>query len=335
VASDVGHRLDVVVTASNAVGSVQAASAPTAPVSAGQGGGGCFAVPSSCGLPDQSNTGPEAGVSLVADSGQKNITTPGSCYCGKRLVGSLNVEAENVRIENDEIEVLGSCGAECYGDGITLKENSAKGSVIQHVSVHGGAASGVNALAYCIHDENGQVTVRYVSAYWCSNNYSAGGTWEHDYMISNATVPGAHYEPMQDAGGGYPLFLRHDTFLNPHNQTAAVLLGQDYGGVPEVREEENLVAGGGYPLYGGGGPPPYPQPVGPIIIKNNRFARCLGKVEAVAEGYLCHGLAPGQDDGHGYYPMSGSSWPDVYFKPSVTHWEGNTWDDNGQPLTSP
>jgi hypothetical protein len=120
--------------------------------------------------------------------------------------------------------------------------------------------------------------------------------------------------------------INHDTLLNPHDQTADVFGGNDYGNETGLTITNNLLTGGGYMVYGGA--------IGSagasttdVTITGNRFARCLTPSFSDGYGMKCKGGA----DANGYWPQGGYYGVAAYVDKSVTTWSGNYWDDNLQP----
>jgi hypothetical protein len=69
--------------------------------------------------------------------------------------------------------------------------------------------------------------------------------------------------------------------------------------------------------------------LGPINVKNNRIARCLGKrIIGAGSTHLCQGLAIESNDGHGYYYSGGSFGETAHFNPAASSFAGNYWDDS-------
>src|SRR5262249_24925740 len=110
-----------------------------------------------------------------------------------------------------------------------------------------------------------------------------------------------------NGSGGELLTIRHNTVLNSMSQTDAISLFEDFGRQYNRIIDDNLVAGGGYTIYGGanaGG-----APTSDIRITNNRIPRLYFQ------------------NGGTYGPLaawSGSGSGNV--------WSGNVWDDSGQPV---
>ncbi len=285
------------VTTTSSVTTTSTSSTSTAPLD-------CVVLPSACGYPDQSNTGVPAGTTLTPASGEVVVRTPGSVVKGLKLAGTIVIEANDVHVEDSEITVYGSqhgCSEPCGGAGILVRPG-VSGTVISHDTIAGGAESGENALEFCIHAESNETTVTYVYSHGCTLDAGSGGLIEDNYCLESFEIPGEHYECIYYGGGGGPITIRHNTLLNPHGQTAAIFLSSDFGNETEDRIEENLLAGGGFVIYGGGSGSAG-SVLGPVIVEGNRFSRL-------------------------YYPEGGYYGIAAYFNWAVTTWSGNVWDES-------
>jgi hypothetical protein len=134
----------------------------------------------------------------------------------------------------------------------------------------------------------------------------------------SAVIDGAHYEDIYYGGGNGTLTVEHDTLLNPNGQTATVFPGRDFGPINGLVIDGNLLAGGGYVMYGGA------DTATGVSITNNRIARCLSApvYDASSGGSDC---ANGPD-GHGYFPYGGYFGVGAYLNNPT--WTGNYWDDD-------
>jgi PKD domain len=314
VASDVGHTLDVVVTASNSVGEASATSAQTAAVAKEATGAqqtNCIKVPSACGYPDATNTGVPAGTALKSESENITVNKAGTTIKDIALDAEISVEANNTTIEDSEITVEGTqtCGKSCGGRGIWIKPG-VTGTVIKNVTCHGAAATGVNVTQYCIMSNDSDTTIEHLHAYYCTECLAGAMDLSESFIDeTGATIPEEHYEDIYYGGGAGPLIVNHNTMLNPNGQTAVVFASVDFGDQTTLTITNNLMAGGGYMIYGGtsgsGG-----KVVGPVTITGNRFSRK-------------------------YYPEGGYYGVASYLEDSVTTWSGNVWDETLQTVPMP
>jgi hypothetical protein len=259
--------------------------------------------PSACGFPDSTNTGVPAGTALTPKSGDLAVTTSGTTISGIALQGTIDVEADNTKIEDSEVIVDGTqvCGSSCGGKGIWIKPG-VTGTVIQDVTCHGGAPTGENVTQYCIMNSSSSTQIGRVHAYNCTECLAGPGDVSDSFIDeTGATIPGEHYEDIYYGGGGGALIVNHNTMLNPQGQTAVVFASVDFGDQTTLSITNNLMAGGGYVLYGGASGSAG-KVVGPVTVTGNRFSRK-------------------------YYRQGGSYGPAAYFNDAVTRWSKNIWDE--------
>lgn len=267
----------------------------------------CMSKPSICGYPDMTNTGaPRA--TTVMDSGAITISKPGAVVLGLNITGLLTIDAPNVTVKDSVI-------TNCDNRGFAIFNMAgASGTVIEDTTLKG-ADAGHCALSAGVQNAAGPITLERVQAYNVDSAFHGVGTIRDSYFLDNAEIPGEHYEPIFHAGGdGSPLVIDHNTLLNPHQQTAAVFVTDYNGAVGRVSITNNLMAGGGFTVYGG--TDQKARVTGPFTVIGNRFARCLSKSCPDAHGYWHKG---------GYWGLAA----DV--NRAVTTWSGNYWDDNLSP----
>jgi hypothetical protein len=263
----------------------------------------CIKVPSACGYPDSTNTGVPAGTTLKSQTNNITVTTPGTTIKDVALEGSISVEANNTTIEDTDVTVNGTqtCGESCGGRGIWIKPG-VTGTLIQNVSCHGGALSGSNVTQYCIMSNSSATTIKQLHAYNCTECLAGPMNLSNSFINeSDATIPQEHYEDIYYGGGGGPLIVNHNTMLNQQGQTAVVFASVDFGNQTTLTITNNLMAGGGYMIYGGGSGSGG-KVVGPVTITGNRFSR-------------------------EFYPNGGSYGVAAYMNEAVTTWSGNEWDE--------
>jgi hypothetical protein len=264
----------------------------------------CIKVPSACGYPDSTNTGVPAGTTLKSQTNNITVSAPGTTIKDVALEGSISVEANNTTIEDTDVTVNGTqggCSGSCGGRGIWIKPG-VTGTVIQNVACHGGALSGSNVTQYCIMSNDSATTIKQLYAYNCTECLAGPMNLSNSFIDeSGATIPQEHYEDIYYGGGGGPLIVNHNTMLNQQGQTAVVFASVDFGNQTTLTITNNLMAGGGYMIYGGtsgsGG-----KVVGPVTITGNRFSR-------------------------EFYPNGGYYGVAAYMNEAVTSWSGNVWDE--------
>lgn len=235
--------------------------------------------------------------------GWLTVNTPGAVLENVELTAGISIEASNVTVRN--VRVIQP------GDGFGIAIRRAANTLIENSEI-AGPDGGSNRLLVAIKDIYGDSSGTRVlrNDIW---NVSTGvqiygGLIQDNYIHDLGYKAGDHTNGTTDNGGSREqLILRHNTVFNPHDQTDAISLFQDFGLQTNRIIDSNLVAGGGYSIYGGANAGA-PVPTG-IQITNNRFARI-------------------------YFPNGG------YWGP-VAAWNsggagnvfsGNIWDDTGRPL---
>jgi hypothetical protein len=302
---------------------------------------GCFADPSACGYPDADNTGPTTalqkvpGASLPSgaqwDTGAHTLRITGDNVTVENLdiAGAVTVDGDNATIRNSRIAVSNGCSSPCGSSGIRLGETDATvtGTVLQNLDIVTAEKdpSNDNPLDPATIDtkldhgvrNNGDLAVTadhlYIKGF--AGAWKGPGTIENSYLFSQLAFDGDHVEAYLNGGEGNPTILDHNTILNPVAQTAAISLFNDFGGIGRVDVVDNLLAGGGYVMYGGA-KNGTGNVTGPILIKGNRIAR-------------------GRQDSHGYYSNGGEIGLWAEFNKDATRACGNYWDDNLKATGSP
>ena len=304
--ADVAHTLDVVVTAHNTAGSESATSAPTAAVAKEESSGqqtNCIDKPSSCGYPDATNTGVPAGTTLTPRSGEVSVTAAGTTVKDLAVTGEILVEANNTTVEDDEVTVSAGSG----NRGIYIAPG-VTGTVIDHVTCHGEG----KGTQYCVFNKDSSTKIEYSYLYNCGECLNGPGTITNSFFDVTAVISGEHYEDIYYGGGEGSLIVNHDTMLNPQGQTATVFASNDFGDQDTLTITNNLLAGGGYTLYGGASctTGECGAVKGPVTVSGNRFSNT-------------------------YYPESGYYGIGAYFNNAVTTWSGNFWDDTLKSVPEP
>jgi hypothetical protein len=302
---------------------------------------GCFADPSACDYPDADNTGPADALQKVPgaplpsgaawDAGAKTlrITSDNVTIQNLDIPGAIAVDGNNATIRNSRIAVDEGCSRPCGAFGIRLGETDAtvQGTTLQDLDIVTAEKnpSDDNPLDPSTIDtkidhgvrNNGDLSAAgdhlYVKGF--AGAWKGAGTITNSYLFSQLVFDDDHVEAYLNGGEGDPTILEHDTILNPVAQTAAISLFNDFGGIGKVTVENNLLAGGGYVMYGGtkngSG-----NVSGPLLIKGNRIAR-------------------GDQDSHGYYRNGGELGLWAEFSKSTTKACGNYWDDTLSRTESP
>jgi hypothetical protein len=280
---------------------------------------GCAADPSACGFPDAGTTGPRRSVTLRDVPGQ--VTSgPGWHYdsrgwievdgddalvSGIRADVGLNIEADGVTVRDVALTVSGE------DFGIALRH--VNGVLIEHSSITAPAASGPQRLMVGIKDIYADSSGIRISRNDISRTATGiqleSGTVEKNYIHDLGYTDGDHVNGTTSNGGSQLLILRGNTIFNPHDQTDAISLFQDFGGQANRQIIGNLLAGGGYTIYAGAGPGK--AATSGIVVRDNRIARLFYS----RGGYFGPGTA--------------------YSSGAGNEWSGNVWDDSSRPIPAP
>ncbi len=132
-----------------------------------------------------------------------------------------------------------------------------------------------------------------------------------NYIHNTGYLPGDHVNGVTSNGGVTTLLtITHNTIYIDRSQTDAIGLFDDFGVQANRTITSNLVAGGGYPIYGGQNPGT-PAPTG-IRVTGNRVATI-------------------------YYPKGGAYGPAAAYSSTGTGntWTANTWDTTGLAIPAP
>jgi hypothetical protein len=269
----------------------------------------CATTPSACGFPDGTNTGVPTGTALLTVPGQVS-TGPGWYFDsrgwvevngnGAKLSGlyipyTLDISASNVTIKHVRVVTSGHSSF-----GVSVRHTS-------NVTIENSTISGLNTGA-------GRVMVGVKDIYADStglqilgNNISMAATGvqlesglvQGNYIHNLGYISGDHLNGVTSNGGATALLtIAHNTAFTNYQQTDAISLFEDFGAQANRVITGNLLAGGGYAIYGGqntGGPT-----ATNIRITNNRIATRI-------------------------FPNGGFYGPVAYFN---THGAGNTWTGN-------
>jgi hypothetical protein len=281
--------------------------------------GGCAPSPHRCGFPDATNTGVPGTVKLrkvpaqvskgkgwaYDPRGWVEVYGNGAVLSGLYIPYNLDISASNVTIKN--VKVVEN------GDGFGISLRHTRNVIIEHSDVFSPYASGPNRLQVAIKDVYGDsrgTTVEYDNIWHSATAVQLSeGRIVNNYIHDLSYASGDHVNGItSDAGDRAGLTIEHNTVFNPKGQTDAIGLFEDFGQQFDCLIENNLIAGGGYTLYGGANPGG--QKPANIVIIGNRFGRI----------YYHKG---------GYYGPATA----VASSGSGDVWRGNIWDDTGKPVS--
>jgi hypothetical protein len=273
------------------------------------------------GYPGAGNTGVPAGTSLRTVPGQVasgpgwyfdktqqvvQVTGTGAVLSGLYIPYTVNVKANNVTLTNDKIVAYGATSF-----GVALRH--ASNVTVSHSTISGRSATS-GRLMVGIKDIYGDATGTQVLAdniFWTSTGVQIEtGLIQDNYLHDPGYLAGDHINGVTSNGGTQQLTINHNTIFNSMSQTDAVGLFEDFGVQANRTISNNLLAGGGYTIYGGqnsGGPATYN-----IKITGNRISTM-------------------------YFAKGGYWGPVTAFNPAGQGnvWSGNVWDSTGQVIPSP
>jgi hypothetical protein len=280
----------------------------------------CAAKPSTCGYPDATNTGVPAGTTLKSVPSQVSsgpgwaynaatdavvVKVNGTVLSGLNISSNLTISASNVTVKNVQVVTDGTFGISLtHTTGVTIEnstisgQNATTGRVDSAIKDVYGDSTGM-----VIKDNN---ISRFRTAMQLSN-----GLVDGNYIHDPGYIAGDHTNGVVSTGGTKTLVIQNNTIFNSIGQTDAITVNSAKSGMPVANQtiQNNLIAGGGYAIYGGTN---LGNTTSNIVIKGNRFAQI-------------------------YYPKSGQFGPVAYFastgKGNV--WSGNIWDTTGQAVPAP
>jgi hypothetical protein len=274
---------------------------------------GCAALPHACGFPDATNTGVPAGLTLRRVPGQVShgpgwyfdprgsvrVTGNGAVLQGLYIPYNVSVTASRVTIRDDRIVVSGD------RFGVSLRHTHRV--TIENTDIYSPYA-GPNRLMVGIKDVYGDSTGLSVlrDDIW----HTATGVQVESGLVAGCYIHamgyrhGDHVNGITSNGGNTALLvIRGNTVFNHRHQTDAISLFEDFGIQANRIIAGNLLAGGGYTIYGGqkpGGPAEYN-----VHITGNLFSQLYYR----RGGYYGHVA---------YFNRNGRN----------DRWAGNAWSGN-------
>jgi hypothetical protein len=316
VSGDNGYYIRVAVTATNIYGSSLAYSALTSLIGSAPQTTGCFNSPGACGYPDPAyNNVGVTSCSALSTWSPTNLTSGTYTLSGS----TVTIDANNVTISganisgyefslqgngttftNDCIAASGSSGSTSAiyggGTGTTVQHStiSATGCTVAQARTQ--ECTSTNALGSDVCVTSG-ATVNanvLVGAEESVNCLTSNDLIENNYMISDGLPSGValsniHSEDVYVLEAASNISITGNTLFNPHDESGVVFL-DDYNSNTQsdpsacadtgtISITGNLIAGGGFPIYGCSGATTYPNP---IIFSGNDLAR-LPTTQELAE----------------------------------------------------
>jgi hypothetical protein len=192
------------------------------------------------GWPDLLNSGVPADVKLTASKGM-NVRVDGAVIDALDIDGAVQIAANDVtfrrcRIRAASFSVIrikpGVSGAkieDCEIDGVGDHNDGCTGIF----------GSGVFRRNNIHHIENGIAISQGATSSVIEDNYI------HDLLASGSP----HYDPIQIDGDISNVTIRHNTLVNTHDQTSAIMIDNYFGPIANILVEDNLMIGGGFTIY--------------------------------------------------------------------------------------
>jgi Domain of unknown function (DUF4082) len=274
----------------------------------------CVSLPSRCGYPDATNTGVPAGATLRRVP--QDITSgPGWAWDSRGFIqassgavvqnvivnGEIIANGSNITITGNQITV----GGDTWGVGLTHATNTVVSD--NTIGVIGALPRLMEGIKDIYGDSGGTQILRNNIQNADTGVQVYEGVIADNYIHDMGSAPGDHINGTTSNGSTVMMTIRHNTILNKYDQTDAISLFQDFDIEANRLITDNLVAGGGYTIYGGDN-----QRFGKtynIKITNNRFSRL-------------------------YYPNGGYWGPVAAFDQNGVGnvASGNNWDDTLAPV---
>lgn len=277
--------------------------------------------PSSCGYPDETNTGVPIDTVLTdvpaqATSGQGwevdprgwiSVSEDGAVIDAIRTNLSIDVSANNVIIRRSEITV--------GGDTWAIVTRNTKNVTIIDNTITAPATDGPNRLLVGIKDINGESTGLQVLSNDISHTATGvqidSGTIKDNYIHDLGYNEGDHVNGTTSNAGVSQLDIEHNTVFNQRSQTDAISLFQDFGPQSNRLIRDNLVAGGGYSIYGGANEGKEATATNIRIVDNRISNRFFAAGGAFGPGNAFASSSAGNE------------------------WSGNVWDHDGSTVPPP
>jgi hypothetical protein len=276
--------------------------------------GGCSTAPRACGFPDATNTGVPDGTALRSVPGQVSsgpgwhfdpkggyvtVTARGTVLSGLSIPCNLDIDASDVTVRDVRVVTGGNFGISLrHATGVTIEDSTISGQNMTSGRVN-------SAIDDVYGDSTGIVIKNNDISRFRTGVQVTTGLIVGNYIHDPGYIHGDHTNGIYVAGTTEPLTIYGNTIFNNLAQTDDVNLHtsssrQDLANKMVV---DNLLAGGGYSIYGG----VRDGRASNIVIKDNEFGQL-------------------------YYPDGGQYGPVAYFDPQQA---GNVWSGNVWSGTSP
>jgi Right handed beta helix region len=276
----------------------------------------CVTVPHACGFPDATNTGVPSGTVLRSVPGQVSsgpgwhfdaqgsrvmVTASGTVLSGLSIPYTLEIDASDVTVRDVRVTASGNFGISLrHTTGVTIEDSTISGQN----STTGRAGSAISD----VYGDSTAIVIRNndISQFRTGVQISTG-LIANNYIHDPGYISGDHTNGIYVGGTTKPLTIYGNTIFNRLGQTDDINLdaSSSQQDVANKFVVNNLLAGGGYSIYGGGS---HSGSTSNIVIEDNEFGRL-------------------------YYPKGGQYGPAAYFNPQRAGnvWSGNVWSGTSVP----
>ncbi|WP_315925073.1 hypothetical protein [Mesorhizobium sp. SP-1A] len=289
----------------------------------------CAALPSRCGYPDATNTGPGPGTVFrrvpedIADgpgwqwdakAGSLRVTGAGTVLEGIEVHGSVLIDAPDVTLRDSKVFACNSYWIVAIRAGRPADGYTADGARIENnmIGCDGPPQNRSDRGVSDVYGAAKRVLVRANNIWNVSNGVSVEveGLIQGNFVHDLGNQPGDHHSGLSNHGGASNVVFDLNTvLLSQENVSAPITVYSDFVPAQNVTISRNLVSGGSYCFYGGDSGAFAPAR-GRIRILNNRLSEIYGQ------------------QGHcGTFGQVAS-----FALNRGNEWSGNVWDDNLQPV---
>ncbi|MGH3204741.1 MAG: hypothetical protein ACRDP5_22230 [Streptosporangiaceae bacterium] len=276
----------------------------------------CITVPHACGFPDGTNTGVPNGTALRSvprqvssgpgwhfdpQGGYVVVTARGTVLSGLSIPYNLSIQASDVTVQDVRIVTGGYFGISLrHTTGVTIEDSMISGRNLTSGRVN-------SAIDDVYGDSTGLVIKNNNISRFRTGVQISTGLIVGNYIHDPGYIYGDHTNGISADRTAEPLTIYGNTVFNNLGQTDDISLNASRPGqnVANKIVVDNLLAGGGYSIYGGND---RNDPTSNIVIEDNDFGQL-------------------------YYPRGGHYGPVAYFDPtgSGNVWSGNVWSGTNLP----
>ena len=191
--------------------------------------------------PNATNTGVPTDVKLIPSSGDLIVTEAGTVISGLDIQGSVYINGPIVKLMNSRVTSSGFA---------VVKIAPITGTVIQDCEINGtGGTYDGNSGNQGI---EGHGTFVRNNIYGVENGIlieGDGSVIQDNYIHELLAKGSTHYDGLQIDGGVSNTTIRHNTIINSHDSTSAIMIDNQLGPVSNVVVDNNLLVGGAFTVY--------------------------------------------------------------------------------------